>query len=339
MAAILESILDCLFVDMNTATMILFMHVSCYCYLIWGLPAPWFIAPFALNINNWSHLVINSTEFGEVTVKVSLDFDRQHASRRAMAHNNNDRTCFISTASSGGACSWTCASNCARSGNCCIYSGGRTRSNFDFCFKSSLALRFRNAGFMGSTFLSFRLYLGFRFARFFFLCLAWFLLLMNTFYSLFASFCSWLVTFRSLWLSCLVFFFLSPLYLAAWSHAGNSLSLYLPACWNGFIHILSFPFPLFGSACLFVPVNVVYPFYLFLFFATVLFSLRVSQSQRLERLYNSRYFLMTWRACSLDSCDMEFYVWPGEPDPGKMFARLLCSNSRQLGDLWHSLMR
>ena len=193
---------------MNTATMILFMHVSCYCYLIWGLPAPWFIAPFALNINNWSHLVINSTEFGEVTVKVSLHFDRQHASRRAMAHNNNDRTCFISTASSGGACSWTCASNCARSGNCCIYSGGRTRSNFDFCFKSSLALRFRNAGCMGSTFLSFRLYLGVRFARFFFfLCLAWFLLLMNTFYSLFASFCSWLVTFRSLWLSCLVFFF------------------------------------------------------------------------------------------------------------------------------------
>ena len=104
------------------------------------------------------------------------------------------------------------------------------------------------------------------------------------------------------------FLFLSPLYLAAWSHAGNSLSLYLPACWDGFSHILSFPFPLFGSACLFVPVNVVYPFYLFLFFATVLFSLRVSQSQRLERLYNSRYFLMTWRACSLDSCDMEFYV-------------------------------
>ena len=105
--------------------------------------------------HNWSHLVINSTKFGEVMVKVSLHFDRQHASRRAMTHTSNDRTCFISSASSGGACSWTCASNCARSGNCCIYSGGRTRSNFDFCFKSSLAFRFRNAGCMGSTFCLF----------------------------------------------------------------------------------------------------------------------------------------------------------------------------------------
>ena len=98
--------------------MIPFMHVSCYYYLISGLfsveknvpaVAKWLFslhtqlarhAGLALGLqipafctcalrfkyHNWSHLVINSTEFGEVKVKVSFHFDRQHASRRAMAH-------------------------------------------------------------------------------------------------------------------------------------------------------------------------------------------------------------------------------------------------------------